>query len=130
LYGVAAVNTLGMPTIFVSEEFFELSAFVQEFVLYHELGHVHLGHIQKPTFKSNVKGYFRNSVRSVSPHFGHVDEKELEADRFAAEQMGSVGRSMMALGWIMEDSIKKFGRGAHVKEMKLRINALLQGGKN
>lgn len=128
MHAASGRDWFNRPTIFVTEEFFELPQHVKEFLIYHEFGHIHLGHIHEMTVKNMINNTLKNSVRNYRTLVGKVEQNELDADRFAAEQIG-VGRAMMAMNWLAEDSIRIVGKGLHLREFKLRTDALLKDSK-
>jgi Zn-dependent protease with chaperone function len=64
------------PTIYVSEDFFELPTLVARFIILHEFAHVHLGHVAEQSFKNYIKAIVRSSTRTIRAVFGIADEQE------------------------------------------------------
>lgn len=121
VFAATGRDMLGRPTICVTESFFKLPTLVARFIILHEFGHIHLGHLAEQSF---VKAITRSSTRTIRAVFGVLDEHELAADKFAAEKMPSIEDAIMAIKYVQDYSIKIYGRGMHINEMNLRIKAL------
>lgn len=117
-------DALGRPTICVSKDFLELPTTTARFIILHEFGHAHLGHVPEQSLKNYFKSLTRSTTRTLRATFGILDEHELAADKFAAERMPSIDDCIEAIEYIKEYSIKVFGKGMHIREMNLRIKAL------
>ena len=86
----------------------------------HELGHIEKGHLAKMTSDERVRRY-----RKAFNQTGRADPREIEADAFAAAEVGAE-RMIKALEWSIERRKKANDLNADraINEMKTRISCL------
>ena len=111
---VAIKSQLGY-SIIVDDTFVDLTQPTKEFVLCHELGHIELGHCEKPNPCYSQK-------RLLEILKGGVLKQELDADKFAAYNT-SEQQAVYAL-----DELSKKVKGLSRKEIENRIKFIAKGG--
>lgn len=94
--------------VMVDEWFLKLSPETQEALLYHEMGHINLGHME---ISLNTNALERE-IKSLE---GDIDYREMEADDYAASV---VGRRRMI------DALEEMDRNTPTVEGMLRIKRL------
>lgn len=134
MYGVAGKNVFGEPNIFVSKDIFEAPSYVRNFIVFHEQAHVkfHLHENSgdaKVELKRLIKNYGDNVARSWMAKRDMVSPKELEADMYAAEQIG-FRRAISALHFLHAKVQEKYGNIAGTREIENRIKALKEASIN
>lgn len=115
--GLATKNLFGIGQIIVDDKFLEMSEWAQMFVLAHELGHIHNGHLDEE--KNFFKAQFLRGVRTMQ---NKVDINELQADTFAALIVGPE-KAIAALTELNKIAGEYSLSGSN-KEAKLRIQEI------
>lgn len=84
--------------IFVDDIFMKMPEWVQDAMLYHEVGHILYGHCEEDAGGFNMSR--PNALkRLICGYFGKVQETEILADRFAATMISN-STMATALAWI------------------------------
>ena len=101
-----------MYNIRVNQEFMSLDMNTQEFVLYHELGHIHHKHTRNSSFKNKLYHF----KRKIYFKLGLVVKEEIQADSYATKYLGKE-KSLKAI----RETINFFeSKGFMTKELRTR----------
>lgn len=113
----AAVLKLdGQPMVVVDDDFYALPKGVQDFAFHHEVGHIKLGHLKH--------GVQMMKQRKKDFKAGRVQKEELEADRYAADQVGT-DAAVAALFYLESHFRQLVGTCITTKELRRRAEALI-----
>lgn len=132
IYGVTSINILGSPSVYIHSDLLAAPEYVQRFVLYHELGHIRLGHVKaasstKERVKRSISNMFTMSIRNPMSLFGVVHKDEAAADAYAVSCIGKEG-AVRALTYIDQEVKKHRWMRGTSRELSLRIEQISKGG--
>ena len=101
-----------VTVIIVDDYFMSAPQYVQDVLVFHELGHIENGDLDNISPTNTLKRWLLMNV-------GIVQKIELEADKFAAKRVGKE-ETLKALSWMYENVQNKLTR----REMKARMRAV------